>query len=201
MGYTNRGKGHPTTWPLCGEFDQMISPDYVRLMASYARWQNRSLMGAAASLSDSQRRQDRGAFFQSIHGTLSHLLWADRLWLSRFTDAIEAPSAPDIPSSVAAFVTWEELEDARNTLDAATLRWAAEVTVADLAGNLGWYSGAMQANIERPKWALVLQLFNHGTHHRGQVHAMLTAAGASPDDTDVPFMPEAHWNWTTGEPG
>jgi uncharacterized damage-inducible protein DinB len=53
----------------------------------------------------------------------------------------------------------------------------------------------MQAEISRPRWALVVQLFNHGTHHRGQVHAMLTAAGARPEDTDVPFLSATHYEW------
>ena len=66
---------------------------------------------------------------------------------------------------------------------------------ADLNGSLGWYSGAVQADIVRPRWALVIQLFNPGTHHRGQVHGMLTAAGARPGDTDVPFMPDEDYPW------
>lgn len=51
----------------------------------------------------------------------------------------------------------------------------------------------------RPRWALIIQLFNHGTHHRGQVHAMLTAAGARPDDTDVPFMNSVDYPWPDRE--
>ena len=66
---------------------------------------------------------------------------------------------------------------------------------ADLAGELSWFSGAIQAEVRRPRWVLVVQLFNHGTHHRGQVNAMLTAAGARLDDTDVPFMQSEHYPW------
>jgi uncharacterized damage-inducible protein DinB len=48
----------------------------------------------------------------------------------------------------------------------------------------------------QPRWALVIQLFNHGTHHRGQVHAMLTAAGVRPEDTDIQYLPvdQAFWD-------
>ena len=62
----------------------MIDAGYVRTMARYNAWQNESLLTAASTLDDAARRQDRGAFFKSIHGTLCHLLWADQMWLSRF---------------------------------------------------------------------------------------------------------------------
>ncbi|MEO1325006.1 MAG: DinB family protein, partial [Pseudomonadota bacterium] len=68
----------------------MITNDYLRSMARYNRWQNGEIYGAAARLSDGERCKERGAFFGSIHGTLSHLYWADRIWLSRF-DLIEVP--------------------------------------------------------------------------------------------------------------
>ena len=64
----------------------MIGPAYVRTMARYNRWQNASLYAAADTLSDEARRQDRGAFFRSIHATLNHLQWADTMWMSRFSD-------------------------------------------------------------------------------------------------------------------
>ena len=61
----------------------MINPLYVKLMRTYTAWQNRSIYDAAATLTDAKRHQDRGAFFGSIHATLSHVLWGDELWLSR----------------------------------------------------------------------------------------------------------------------
>ena len=64
----------------------MISSAYVRTMAAYNAEMNVRLYAAAARLSDEERRRDRGAFFRSIHGTLNHLLWADRQWMSRFSD-------------------------------------------------------------------------------------------------------------------
>ena len=56
----------------------MITPEYVRTMAGYNRWQNENLYGAADQLSDAQRKELRGAFFGSIHGTLNHLCGATR---------------------------------------------------------------------------------------------------------------------------
>ena len=75
----------------------MIDTAYVQRMARYNRWQNRNLYGVADTLSDDERRRERGAFFGSIHKTLSHLLWADRIWMSRFT--------PDVPKPQAAFLS------------------------------------------------------------------------------------------------
>jgi uncharacterized damage-inducible protein DinB len=47
--------------------------------------------------------------------------------------------------------------------------------------------------LTRPRSLLIMHIFNHQTHHRGQVHAMLTAAGAKPGPTDIPVYPEM-WN-------
>ncbi len=172
----------------------MISPEYVRLMAAYGKWQNKNLFEAADTLSDAARREDRGAFFGSIHDTLNHLLWGDQLWLHRLAGT-PAPRSPDIPGSTGQHAGWISLYTDRLKTDGELSDWAERVSEADLEGELGWYSGAIQADVVRPRWALVIQLFNHGTHHRGQVHSMLTAAGARPGDTDVPFMPQSSYDW------
>jgi len=172
----------------------VITSEYVRLMAAYTRWQNNSIYGAADGLTDSERKAPRGAFFGSIHATLNHLLWADQLWLHRLAGT-PAPASPDIPGSVRQFEDWGTLKINRQATDEAVVDWSKRVTEADLEGTFSWFSGAIQAEVVRPRRVLVIQLFNHGTHHRGQVHAMLTAAGARPDDTDVPFMPSAEFPW------
>ena len=53
-----------------------------------------------------------------------------------------------------------------------------------------YYSLPVQRDVTQLHWVLVTHLFNHQTHHRGQVHCMLTQAGERPSDTDLPFMPE-----------
>jgi len=62
----------------------MITATYIRTMAAYNAEMNRRLYCAAARLSDAERRQPRGAFWGSIHGTLTHILWGDQQWMSRF---------------------------------------------------------------------------------------------------------------------
>lgn len=165
----------------------MVSKDYMSLMARYNRWQNESLYGAADGLSDEARRKNRGAFFRSIHETLCHVLWADKIWLSRFSSYL-AP-AGGIPSSTALHIDWAPLVIDRRETDEAIIGWADEIMQKDLEGDLEWYSGAAGRKLSQSRWLLFTHFFNHQTHHRGQVHGMLTAAGAKPGDTDIPFMP------------
>lgn len=172
----------------------MISTRYVRLMAAYTAWQNGSLYRAADTLTDAARRQDRGAFFGSIHQTLDHLLWGDRVWLHRLAGT-PPPETSDIAGSVSTHPSWEALKAARRETDAAIVDWSERVVEDDLEGDLTWYSGSRGGAVTRPRWALAVQLFNHGTHHRGQVHAMLTAAGAAPEDTDVQYLDSPLFPW------
>lgn len=164
----------------------MIDPAYCRLMAAYNREMNRRLYAAADRLTEAARREDAGAFFGSIHRTLSHLLWGDRVWMHRF-DGWPAPreSLRDSPD---AFPDWAVLKAERAATDAAIEAWAARVGPDFLAGTLRWHSAVARREISRPVWVLVAHFFNHQTHHRGQVHALLTRAGQDTGETDLPFV-------------
>jgi len=155
-------------------------------MARYNEWQNRSLYGAADTLSAEARRQDRGAFFGSIHGTLSHLLWADEQWMSRFTD-VPKPTGEG-KDSPGYCPDWAELKPRRLALDQKITDWAHAMPANGTEGDLTWYSGLAKAQRTKSRSMLFAHFFNHQTHHRGQVHAMLTAAGAKPDDTDLMLL-------------
>ena len=170
----------------------MITPAYCQTMARYNAWQNLSIYTAANGLDEAARNEDRGAFWGSIRETLAHLLWGDTLWISRF-DGGEAPGIGALEAHET--YDWAYLLAERPKLDARIASWAWSVTEADLSGDLSWYSGFLKTDMVRPKTVCVMQLFNHQTHHRGQVHAMLTAAGAKPEDTDLPFMPEEIEEW------
>lgn len=165
----------------------MIDPAYVVTMAAYNAWQNDSLYAAADTLSEADRRAPRGAFFSSIHATLSHVLWGDRIWMSRFAGTPK-PTQPTIAASVGEGGGWLALAAARREMDAAIKDWAAKLTRDALAGDLTWHSSILDRDMSRPLALLVTHFFNHQTHHRGQVHAMLTAAGAKPGDTDLFLM-------------
>jgi uncharacterized damage-inducible protein DinB len=166
----------------------MITPAYAQRMARYNRWQNENLYGCADRLPDSERKRHMGAFFGSIHGTLCHLVFGDQVWMHRFDPAIPAPKATSIAESTSAIADWAELKQARGALDAQIIGWCDALEASWIAGNLTWYSGAMQRDVTAAKWMLLAHMFNHQTHHRGQVHCMLTQSGIKPGDTDMPFM-------------
>src|SRR4051794_18486947 len=117
----------------------MIDTVYVSRMARYNRWQNRNLYGAADTLSDEARRRECGAFFGSIHKTLSHLLWGDRIWMSRFTPGVPAPEG-GISGSVSLYPEWDELKRERSAFDETIVAWADKIDPQWLAGDLTWYS-------------------------------------------------------------
>ena len=168
----------------------MISPAYVRLMAEYNAEMNRRLYAAAARLTDAERRADRGAFWGSVHGTLNHLLWGDTQWMSRFDNWEKPPVG--IKQSGGMIDDFATLQTRREQADAAIIDWASRADDAWLAEDLVWFSGAAQREMRRKKGPLVAHFFNHQTHHRGQVHAMLTACGQDTGDTDLFLVvPEA----------
>ena len=161
----------------------MITPAYCRTMAAYNAEMNRRRYAAADRLSEAERRAEKGAFWHSIHGTLVHILWCDGQWMSRF-DNWPRPATP-IKQSDHFIEDWTELRVARATADADIAGWADGVDDAWLSADMIWFSGAARREISAPKRLLVAHFFNHQTHHRGQAHALITAAGEPTDDTDL----------------
>jgi uncharacterized damage-inducible protein DinB len=160
-----------------------VRPGYVRTMAAYNAEMNRRIYAAAGRLSDAQRREARGAFWGSIHGTLSHLVWGDQAWMSRFDGA--PPPSVKIKQSAAMVEDFAELERLRVAADGRISDWASRVDDAWLAQDLVWFSQAAQQELRAPRGFAVAHFFNHQTHHRGQVHAMITACGEQTGDTDL----------------
>lgn len=160
---------------------------HFRTFAAYNGWANARLYGACAELSDAAYRQDRGAFFGSIHGTLNHILVADRIWLGRITgtdsgitalDTILHDSFPDLRTARVA-------EDARIVALVDGLKPAALGTDLEYAN----MSGARQLT---PLAEVLAHVFNHQTHHRGQAHDLLfQTAGAAPELDLIYFLREA----------
>lgn len=166
----------------------MITPDLVRILSDYNRWRNASIYGAADRLSTEERMKDRGLFWGSIEATLHHVLWGDRIWLSRLGDGAP-PKATSIAESVREGGDWEALKRARQDQDAAIASWAGSVAQAHLDRSLTYVSAVLGKEQTQNIGLLTVHMFNHQTHHRGQVHGFLTALGAKPEDTDLPFMP------------
>lgn len=166
----------------------MITVEYCRTMARYNAWQNRGVMDVMKSLKKAELTKDRGAFFGSIFKTANHLLWVDQLWMSRF-DGGFAPKGGG-KDSVALHDDLQLFISDRTRTDARITRWAAGLTQVSLIGPLTWYSPVMEREFSKTKALCISHFFNHQTHHRGQLHAMFTAAGHTPGDTDLILIPD-----------
>lgn len=166
----------------------MSDTAYARRMARYNRWQNANLITTATRLPAAQRREDRGAFFGSIEATFAHLLWADRVWMSRFAPA--GFTRPETRPERGATLDWPAFVGERVSLDDQVVAWAEGLSEADFAAPLTWVSGLQRREITRGRAFVLTHFFNHQTHHRGQIHALLTAAGEQPGDTDLMLMDE-----------
>jgi uncharacterized damage-inducible protein DinB len=157
---------------------------HLRMMAAYNRWANRRLYAEAARLPDAPYRQDAGAFFRSLHGTLNHLLATDRIWMRRMEGRGEAPDRLD----AILFEEFEPLRAAREAEDARILAHVEGLSPADLAAEFE-YATTRGAPQRQPRWQALAHLFNHQTHHRGQAHAILTRLGvAEPASLDLLAM-------------
>lgn len=155
-------------------------------MARYNRWMNERLYEGCARLTDAQRKEDVGAFFKSIHGTLNHLLLGDRLWMGRFT------GVPFIPASLAQelYGDFEELRRERAVTDDAISRWVDSLTDRDLAGDLTYTTIVNPAPRTQPLEFALTHFFNHQTHHRGQLTTLLSQRGIDPGVTDLLWVPK-----------
>lgn len=151
-------------------------------MAAYNRWANRRLYQASATLSDDAYRADRGAFFRSLHGTLNHILVADRMWLHRLTGTGHLPSrlSEILYDDLVALTEAREAEDERI------------IAVVGSLGDADWHRvlNYRRANGEPAATAIgeiLAHFFNHHAHHRGQAHAILTGLGRDSPDLDLSY--------------
>lgn len=146
---------------------------HFRMLADYNRWANAQVYNAAADLSDAEFNEDRGAFFGSLHGTLNHLLVADRLWMLRFSGTGEAPKAFD----VSLHDNLRELHTAREIEDRRIMDWIDGLDAEKLATEITYTSVLRPGAITHPLHLAIAHMFNHHTHHRGQCHMILTSLG------------------------
>jgi uncharacterized damage-inducible protein DinB len=167
----------------------VIDKGYVLMMARYNAWQNNQIMGIVKVMDEEELRRDHGAFFGSVMATLNHILWGDTLWMSRFCSDVAPPSKPGA-ESVSYMDTPGEWQADRFRMDGRMRIWCETMSNLDLAGDLVWYSGTLCTDVRQPVAQCITHMFNHQTHHRGQVHAMLTASGQPAPTTDLCFMPE-----------
>lgn len=165
---------------------------HLRLMADYNHWMNRKLYQAAASLPAAELVADKQAFFGSIMGALNHLVVADTIWLKRYVNhpakfpALEPLRAMPMPSGLGQqpFTDLQAWDRHRLWLDGVIVDWSAQVTEDDLWHVLAYANTKGQA-FNKEFFSLAMHLFNHQTHHRGQVTTLLTQAGVDIGSTDL----------------
>jgi uncharacterized damage-inducible protein DinB len=171
-----------------------------RRFAQYNAWFNGRLYEQVSTLTEEDRRRDMGAFFRSIHGTLNHILLTDRIWLGRvskhprgFRSLDKTPLIFEFSSlAQVLYENFPELAAQRRETDTAIQAWVAELTPDILETDLS-YSRSSGQSMVAPFWHAVSHLFNHQTHHRGQITTLLSQLGHDPGSTDfmvTAFMPE-----------
>jgi uncharacterized damage-inducible protein DinB len=169
--------------------------EQYRALARYNRWMNARLYELSAALSEAERTRDLGAFFHSIHGTLNHLLLADRAWLGRFTGDPAVGQSRDRDGREITvrrldqilYADFDALRAERTKTDAHLEAWVDTLTDARLHRDLVYRSGDGREH-RHPLWIAVTHLFNHQTHHRGQATTLLMQLGHDPGLTDFAIV-------------
>lgn len=158
--------------------------DHFKRLAAYNAWANARLYDAATALSDFERKRDIKGYFTSLHGTLNHLLVADRIWLRRLTGEGPMPTA----LKEQAFEVFTELREARESEDQRIARYVGDLNEAQIAEELG-YQNIRGETKTLPVGIVLSHLFNHQTHHRGQATQMLRQLGvAEPPALDLLYF-------------
>jgi uncharacterized damage-inducible protein DinB len=155
--------------------------DHFERFAAYNSWANARVYSAAGDLSEAAVMADVGAFFGSLFGTLTHTLIADRIWMHRLTG--EGPVHAELKDRP--FETFADLASERKKMDQRISDFVRSLAAADFSAELHYKDMSGEAHAV-PRQAILTHFFNHQTHHRGQVHHMLTKAGL--DAPSLDFM-------------
>lgn len=165
---------------------------HVQRMAQYNQWMNQKLYDAASRITDAELKQERGAFFGSIFATLNHIAVADTIWLTRLRsvfptqwnlmgiDNLQTIQALDTPL----FDQLSELRQYREQIDQLLLQVSEKIDEQLLAMPLHYND--IQGNPHtKEMFSLLMHVFNHQTHHRGQITTMLSQANIDVGVTDL----------------
>jgi uncharacterized damage-inducible protein DinB len=158
-----------------------------RTLAGFNAWVNERLYACVAALPEDLYRADRRVYFGSVHHTLNHLLVVDRLWTGRIEGIDRGIRALD----QILYDDFAALRDARREEDARLIDLVERLGEARLEQPVRYQRMIGTGVVEARAGDLLLTLFNHQTHHRGQIHALLTQAGIVPPPLDVIFYLEA----------
>jgi len=177
----------------------MALEQHFELMAKYNQLMNKQVYSAAEKLDDTQLREDRGAFFGSILGTLNHLLVGDIIWLKRFAghpkdyQSLQYLGTYPKPSALTEILhsDFSELQKARIKLDDLISEFSLEASEEDYDFELS-FNNVKGQPFKKQFGFLVQHFYNHQTHHRGQVTTLLSQLGIDVGVTDLlALIPDA----------
>ena len=151
-----------------------------QLLANFNTWANTKIFSSCKELDDTEYKKDRGAFFSSIHGTLNHLLVVDRAYISR----IEGKDSGLKSLDQILYENLFQLEEARIKEGKHLVDLVNSLSEKSIHKDIT-YKGFKTGNTTYTINLILITLFNHQTHHRGQVHNMLSQAGIKPPQIDI----------------
>ena len=159
----------------------MQNTEYFQMMAGYNRWMNENLGAVCAEMPEETRQRETGAPFCSISGILNHLLLADRVWLGRFTG--QPFHATSLDQEL--YGNFDELRLQRKATDEAISNWISSLSDEALRKPLTFTPMSNPTPRTQLLWICVVHMFNHQTHHRGQLTALIEQAGYDCGVTDL----------------
>ena len=165
----------------------MDAQAHFLMLARYNAWATRKLFEQIDALPEADYRRECGLYFKSVHGTLNHLLVAEHsLWFLRFSDGGSQQIALNTELETDRAVLREKL------LDAVT-RWRPLIKTWDTQrlGSMLAYTTTQGVPQRLPFAPTLAHVFNHGTHHRGQITAAITAMGHACPELDMVWMLQA----------
>jgi len=153
---------------------------YFLTQATYNRWANKKLYDVVETLSPADFAKDGGAYFKSIQGTLNHLMFGDWAWVLR----LRGKSSAHLVMDKIYHADFASLKQARLEADEDLITFVTEMSDDFLSGTIT-YNNIQGVEYTMPVAMVLTHIMNHGTHHRAQVHTLLTQLGLEVPSLDL----------------
>ncbi|BBN59483.1 DinB family protein [Hydrogenovibrio marinus] len=159
----------------------MTQVENFQWQAHYNQAMNRQFYATCAAMSDEARKRDMKAFFESIHGTLNHLLLTDKVWLGRIeSQPFSASSLREI-----LYEDFDELRAERERTDERIMMVVGNLNEQELTRVISYHSIMTNSPQAFSLGRVFTHLFLHQTHHRGQVSTLIGQLGYDFGETDI----------------
>ena len=163
----------------------MHPKNYFELMAQYNQWVDSKIHDVCLGIPDELRKKHMGAFFKSIHSTLNHIYYGDLAWLVRLCENTFTPRQIDVDL----YEDFNELKEVQEKMESDIIDWVNSLAPEKLNQTFDYVSNVNNFSRTLPIWVLANHMFNHQTHHGGQVTTLMKQPGFEPGITDIPWLP------------